>query len=84
MTIILDYIKANIPQLLTAVLALGAVKVYASAILKVVNESNELITVVLIALADGKITQEELKAIYNEADDIPTAVKELVSLFKKK
>ena len=73
---------SNLPQIITAVVTIALVWKYASKALILVKEVEELLSAIVVAFADRKLTQEELDKIIKEAKDIPTAVREMLS--KKK
>lgn len=81
----LDFIKPLIQEnaglLITSVLGFGLVGVFLSKFLKILKEISDLLVVFLKALSDKRLTQEELREIAKEADDVRNAVK---SAFGKK
>ena len=78
MDFIMDYLSGNIPQLLTAVVGIGAVWFILSKALKVLKEITELLNAIVVAFADKKLTKEEIDTIVKEAKDVPLAVKALI------
>ena len=78
MSLIMDYLSGNIPQLLTAVVGIGAVWFILSKALKVLKEITELLNAIVVAFADKKLTKDEIDTIVKEAKDIPVAVKALI------
>ena len=78
MNMLLDYVTGNIPQLLTAVVSIGAIWFVLSKALKVLQEISELLSAVVVAFADKKLTKEEIDTIVKEAKDIPPAIKALI------
>lgn len=73
-----EVILSNLPQILTAVIAIGFIWKYGSKALAVIKELEELLAAILLAAADKKFTQEELDKIVKEAKDVPDAVKKLL------
>jgi len=78
MDFIMDYLSGNIPQLLTAVVGIGAVWFILSKALKVLKEITELLNAIVVAFADKKLTKDEIDTIVKEAKDVPLAVKALI------
>ena len=78
MDFIMDYLSGNIPQLLTAVVGIGAVWFIMSKALKVLKEITELLNAIVVAFADKKLTKDEIDTIVKEAKDIPIAIKTLI------
>jgi len=78
MNLIMDYLSGNIPQLLTAVVGIGAVWFILSKALKVLKEITELLNAIVVAFADKKLTKDEINTIVKEAKDIPIAIKTLI------
>jgi len=78
MNFIMDYLSGNIPQLLTAVVGIGAVWFIMSKALKVLKEITELLNAIVVAFADKKLTKDEIDTIVKEAKDIPLAIKALI------
>lgn len=78
MNFIMDYLSGNIPQVLTAVVGIGAVWFVMSKALKVLKEITELLNAIVVAFADKKLTKEEIDTIVKEAKDVPLAVKALI------
>jgi len=78
MNLIMDYLSGNIPQLLTAVVGIGAVWVILSKAVKVLKEISELLNAIVVAFADKKLTKDEIETIMKEAKDIPLAVKAII------
>jgi len=74
----MDYLSGNIPQLLTAVVGIGAVWFILSKALKVLKEITELLNAIVVAFADKKLTKDEINTIVKEAKDIPIAIKTLI------
>jgi len=78
MNLIMDYLSGNIPQLLTAVVGVGAVWVILSKAVKVLKEISELLNAIVVAFADKKLTKDEIDTIIKEAKDVPLAVKAII------
>ena len=78
MDVIFDYLLGNVPQLMTAVIGIGAVWAILAKATKVLKEVSELLNAIVIALSDKKLTKEEVDTIVKEAKDIPLAVKALI------
>ena len=78
MGFIMDYLSGNIPQLLTAVVGIGAVWFILSKALNVLKEITELLNAIVVAFADKKLTKDEIDTIVKEAKDVPLAVKALI------
>ena len=78
MNLIMDYLSGNIPQLLTAVVGIGAVWVILSKAVKVLKEISELLNAIVVAFADKKLTKDEIDTIMKEAKDVPLAVKAII------
>ena len=78
MDFIMDYVSGNIPQLLTAVVGIGAVWFIMSKALNVLKEITELLNAIVVAFADKKLTKDEIDTIVKEAKDVPLAVKALI------
>lgn len=78
MDFIMDYLTGNIPQLVTAVVGIGAVWMILSKALNVLKEINELLSAIVVALADKKLTKAEIDTIVKEAKDVPLAIKTLI------
>lgn len=78
MDFIMDYLSGNIPQLLTAVVGIGAVWVILSKAMNILKEITELLNAIVVAFADKKLTKDEIDTIVKEAKDIPLAVKTLI------
>jgi hypothetical protein len=68
----------NVPQVLTAVIGIGAVWMILSKVMKVLKEITELLNAIVVAFADKKLSRKEIDAIINEAKDVPLAVKSLL------
>lgn len=64
--------------LITAVLTIGAVWAVISKGLKLLKEVNELMTAVIVALSDQKLTKAEVQTIIKEAKDIPLTIKTML------
>ncbi|MFH1776322.1 MAG: hypothetical protein ABH952_02000 [Candidatus Omnitrophota bacterium] len=79
MDIVMSYLSGNIPQILTAVVGIGAVWLVLSKALNVLQEISELLTAIVVAFADKKLTKDEIETIVKEAKDIPLAVKAIIS-----
>jgi len=79
----LDKVVDNLPAILTALAALGIVRGYMKKLLALNKEVMELQNAIVKAMADDKITKEELEEIRKEAQDIPGAVKKCVDPIKK-
>ncbi len=75
----LDTIIENLPIIITLALSVTLLWSRISKALVVVKETQELLTAIIIAFADQKITREELDTIVKEAKDIPTAIKDLIT-----
>jgi len=78
MNLIMDYLSGNIPQLLTAIVGIGAVWVILSKAVKVLKEISELLNAIVVAFADKKLTKDEIETIMKEAKDVPLAVKAII------
>ncbi len=78
MNLIIDYLSGNVPQLLTAVVGIGAVWVILSKAVKVLKEISELLNAIVVAFADKKLTKAEIDTIVKEAKDVPLAVKAMI------
>ena len=78
MDFIMDYLSGNVPQLLTAVVGIGAVWFILSKALNVLKEITELLNAIVVAFADKKLTKDEIDTIVKEAKDVPLAVKALI------
>jgi hypothetical protein len=78
MDFIMDYLSWHIPQLLPAVVGIGAVWFILSKALKVLKEITELLNAIVVAFADKKLTKDEIDTIVKEAKDVPLAVKALI------
>jgi len=78
MDFIMDYLTGNIPQLATAVIGIGAVWMILSKAMNVLKEINELLSAIVVALADKKLTKAEIDTIVKEAKDVPLAIKTLI------
>mgnify|MGYP001389620153 CR=1 FL=1 len=78
MEIIMDYLTGNVPQIITAVVGIGAVWLVMSKALNVLKEISELLSAIVVAFADKKLTKDEIDTIVKEAKDVPLAVKALI------
>lgn len=78
MEIIMDYLTGNVPQIITAVVGIGAVWLVLSKALNVLKEISELLNAIVVAFADKKLTKDEVDVIVKEAKDVPLAVKALI------
>ncbi|MFH2146302.1 MAG: hypothetical protein ABII75_09810 [Candidatus Omnitrophota bacterium] len=78
MDFLMDYVSGNIPQIITAVVGIGAVWLVLAKALSVLKEISELLSAVVVAFADKKLTKEEIETIIKEAKDVPLAVKALI------
>jgi len=78
MEIIMDYLTGNVPQIITAVVGIGAVWLVLSKALNVLKEISELLNAIVVAFADKKLTKDEVDIIVKEAKDVPLAVKALI------
>ncbi|MFH2026775.1 MAG: hypothetical protein ABIK30_13340 [bacterium] len=78
MDFLMDYVSGNIPQIITAVVGIGAVWLVLSKALSVLKEISELLSAVVMAFADKKLTKEEIDTIVKEAKDVPLAIKALI------
>ena len=78
MDIVMSYLSGNIPQILTAVIGVGAIWLVLSKALKVLQEITELLNAIVVAFADKKLTKDEIDTIVKEAKDVPLAVKALI------
>lgn len=67
-----------IVMILGAALTVGIVWKYVSKVLVVIKEVADLLNVLLVAMADQKLTKEEIDSIIKEAKDIPAAIKGLL------
>ena len=79
MAILMDYVKGNVPQIVTVLIGISAVWVILAKAMKVLKEISELLNAIVVALADKKLTKEEIDTIVKEAKDIPIAVKNLLN-----
>ena len=79
MAILMDYVKGNVPQIVTVLIGISAVWVILAKAMKVLKEISELLNAIVVALADKKLTEEEIDTIVKEAKDIPIAVKNLLN-----
>ena len=61
-----------------AVIGIGAIWLVLSKALGVLKEISELLSAVVAAFADKKLTKEEIDTIIKEAKDVPLAVKALI------
>lgn len=75
MDLVLGLLKGNIDTLVNGVLGLSIVWAVVAKGLPVLKEISELLAVVVAALADKKITNEEMEEIIKQAKDIPGAIK---------
>lgn len=75
-----DILLQNLPQILTAVLAIGIVWKYLGKVLVILKEISEALVAITTALADKTITKDEMDTIVKEMKDIPKAIKDA---FKK-
>lgn len=71
----LDILLKSLPEILTALLAIGVVWKLMGKVLVVLKEVADLLQAVFVALEDKKLTQEEIDKIIEEAKDIPPAVR---------
>ena len=78
MDIVMSYLSGNIPQILTAVIGIGAIWLVLSKALNVLKEITELLNAIVVAFADKKLTKDEIDTIVKEAKDVPLAVKALI------
>ncbi|MFH2137436.1 MAG: hypothetical protein ABII88_02870 [Candidatus Omnitrophota bacterium] len=78
MDFLMDYVSGNIPQIITAVVGIGAVWLVLSKALSVLKEISELLSAIVMAFADKKLTKEEIDTIVKEAKDVPLAIKALI------
>ena len=78
MNFIMDYLSGNIPQILTAVVGIGAIWLVLSKALKVLQEISELLNAIVVAFADKKLTKDEIDTIVKEAKDVPLAIKAIM------
>jgi len=67
-----------IPQIITAIVGIGAVGAILVKATKVLKEISELLNAIVVALSDKQLTKEEVDTIVKEAKDIPLAVKALI------
>lgn len=79
----IEIITDNIPAIITAIATIGIVRNYMRKLLVLNKEVMELQSVIVKALADDKITKEELAAIKKEAADIPGAIKSVIDPIRK-
>jgi predicted metal-binding transcription factor (methanogenesis marker protein 9) len=78
----MDWYQIVIFVLGVILVIVGIVKTKQAA--KVITETGELLTVIGQALEDGKVTREEITQIVKEAQDVKTAIQELINLIKNK
>ena len=79
MDVVFEYLLGNLPQLITAVIGIGAVWAILAKATKVLKEISELLSAIVVALSDKKLTKDEIDTIVKEAKDIPVVVKALIS-----
>jgi len=79
----IDKLMENLPAIVTALAALGIVRAYMKKILSLVTEVKELEAVIVKAMEDKKLTDEELQSIMKEAKDIPGAASKCIEPIKK-
>lgn len=84
-----DLIKEYLPQITSFILGIGVIAVVITkfkAILKgligILKEAVELLSSVLEALNDGKLTKAEIDNIVKEFNDLIAKAKDLVTIFK--
>jgi len=70
--------------IITGVLGIGVVSVWAKKIINVLSEVKDLLVAVVDASTDGTITTEEIQRIIKEAKDIPAAISNLLKRNKAK
>lgn len=75
MDVILQFLMDNLGTLTTSVLSVGVVWIFVAKSSKVLKEVADLLTAVVVALADKRLTKEEVETIIEEAKDIPLAFK---------
>jgi hypothetical protein len=73
-----NVIGTNLPTIITLLVGITVIWAYATKLLVVVKEIQELATAIIVAFADQKVTKEEIDAIVKEAKDVPAAIKELL------
>ena len=78
MDFIWNYIQGNLDVILTFVIGIAAVWAVVSKASIVLKETGELFVVFAAALADGKITKEEIAQVVKEGKDVVDAVKTLM------
>lgn len=74
-----DVVLNNLPAILTAAIGLALVWKYVGSALAIVKELQELLKAVIVALADRKLSQEEIDTIIAEGGDLIAAIKELLN-----
>ena len=65
-----------------AVLGIGIVGAIVKWVVTVINEVKEALTVITDALADNKVSNEEIQSIIKESKDIVEAVKKIKDIKK--
>jgi len=66
-----------VAQVITFVLGWGSVLAILMKYLKPAKEAGELLTTIVAALSDGKLTEDEIKNVIKEAKDVKEAIKAL-------
>ncbi len=79
----IDILMENLPAIITAIATIGIVRSYMKKLLTLNKEIMDLQYVIAKAMADDKITSEELEAIKKEAADIPGAIQNVIDPIKK-
>ena len=75
MDLVLGLLKGNLDTLFNGILGLSVVWAIVAKGLPALKEISELLAVVVAALADKKITKDEMENIIKQAKDIPGAIK---------
>jgi len=66
------------------IVVLGFLAAVAFKLQRLVKESKEFVEVIRAALEDRKITREELRHIFDEADDIAYIIREILVLAQQR
>jgi len=66
------------------IVILGFLAIVAMRLRRLTKETREFVETVRSALADRKITREELKRIFDEAEDVAAIIQEILLLVRRR
>lgn len=73
----MDWVMHNLPAVITLILGVGIVWTRLVGVLAAIKELQDLLSAITAGLADKQLTEDELKLISKEAQELYQAVKNL-------